>query len=272
MSKTIGLFISISLVFQTATSLANDLSATFGGKDCCFIQKELLTGKTVRRSHSDLCKERIYACSTFKVALAVMAFDSGIFINEESIIKWDGKKHEITAWNRDHDAKSWLSDSVVWVSQKLTPMLGLPKIHSYLKDFHYGNKDFSGGISHAWLSSTLKISPEEQVDFLTRLKLRKLNVKDDAVSNTLAIMPIEISKPNIRLIGKTGSGFSWEDEADKTDSPYRVGWYVGYFSKDSKDYVFATVFKENTQRGKRIFGGAEAKQITKAILENDAKK
>lgn len=47
--------------------------------------------------------------------------------------------------------------SVVWVSQEITQKIGLNKIKNYLKDFDYGNQDFSGdkernnGLTEAWL-------------------------------------------------------------------------------------------------------------------------
>jgi beta-lactamase class D len=36
----------------------------------------------------------------------------------------------------------------------------------------YGNQDISGGIDQFWLSSSLKISPKEQADFMEALYKR----------------------------------------------------------------------------------------------------
>ena len=71
------------------------------------------------------CKKRVSPASTFKVPLALMAFDAGILKDEGSGMKWDGTKTSRQEWNRDQTAASWMKYSVVWFSQRLTPQLGM---------------------------------------------------------------------------------------------------------------------------------------------------
>ncbi|HBS51609.1 MAG TPA: penicillin binding protein transpeptidase domain-containing protein, partial [Coxiellaceae bacterium] len=35
------------------------------------------------------CNERVFACSTFKIPIAIMAFDQKILQDENTVIKWD---------------------------------------------------------------------------------------------------------------------------------------------------------------------------------------
>jgi beta-lactamase class D len=259
----INYFILIScFLSEIAVGATNE---GFGDKSGCIVIREVETGRLVYDSSSPLCKERLYPCSTFKIPLALMAFDQGIINNQSTSFKWDGKSQLIKSWEKDHNPRSWMKDSVVWFSQRITPQLGIGKIQNYLVDFQYGNRDFSGGIEKAWLSSTLKISPEEQLDFLLRLKRRGLKLKSDSIDKVLSILPIEVDEPKLKIYGKTGSGFSWEDPTEKA-SPYRVGWYVGFAKKDAKEYAFAVAFRDKSEKGKFSFGGMEARKIAVSFL------
>lgn len=199
---------------------------------------------------SPLCDTRLSANSTFKIALALMGFQAEIIKDPEASFKWDGKVYSIKSWNKDHDALSWMKDSVVWVSQKLTPLLGMEKTKDFLQKFAYGNQDMSGGLTEAWLSSTLKISPVEQWEFLDKLKNRKLPVSRRARELTLDILPKERAGDFI-LRAKTGSGFS--------SAEGRVGWYVGYFQVLNEMEVFVAAFKEFPQTNS-AYGGPELKE------------
>ena len=117
----------------------------------CFLLYNMKTGQFDKIIGQKNCQERLSPCSTFKVPLAVMAFDSGVLKDESVILKWDGKKGPRAVTNRDQNAKTWIRDSVVWFSQRLTPQIGKRKIDLYLIDFNYGNEDFSAGLTRAWL-------------------------------------------------------------------------------------------------------------------------
>jgi len=47
-------------------------------------------------------------------------------------------------------------------------------MHGWLERLHYGNADTSGEVTQYWLNGTLRISPEEQVDFLRQFYDRTL--------------------------------------------------------------------------------------------------
>jgi beta-lactamase class D len=88
----------------------------FAGQKGCFLLYNMKTKKFEKVIGEKTCRERFVACSTFKVPLSVMAFDSGILKDENQI----GKKAYLEAHNQDHNAKTWMRDSVVWFSQRLT--------------------------------------------------------------------------------------------------------------------------------------------------------
>lgn len=86
------------------------------------------------------------------------------------------KEYELylNVWKYPHNPYTWMRDSCVWYSQVLTQQLGMKRFKEYVDAFHYGNEDVSGdkgqnnGLTHAWLSSSLAISPTEQMQFLQK--------------------------------------------------------------------------------------------------------
>lgn len=246
----------IMTLFAVLTIAASTVEAAPKRRDCLLVA-ELDSGKVVRESDPAFCGERLSPCSTFKIPLALTALDAGV-LDEKQVLKWDGTKQPLKAWEADQDLRGWLKESVVWFSQRLTPKIGLKRIETDLEDFRYGNKDFSGGLTKAWLNSSLKISAREQVDFLRRMRKHELKIAAPTVDKVLAALPAEVDKPDLRIFGKTGSS------GEK--SP-RFGWYVGFMDKGDKRYVFARVFTEEKSKKPKIFGGKEAKADAIKTLE-----
>lgn len=240
--------------FAGTIDFAND----FRDKSGCFILYNLNQEKTIVKYNPDRCEQRISPDSTFKIALSLMAFDQKL-IDPNTVFKWDGRARSLPAWNQDQTPKSWLENSAVWVSQELTPQLGISKIKYYLKQFNYGNQDFDD-LTHAWLSSTLKISAEEQLVFLKALAMGKLNVSSEALLLTKSNMHLETLANGWELYGKTGSGFS------NTHKGYRDGWFVGFIEKADKSYIFVLNFSDTQNPNTTAFGGPEARKIAESIL------
>ena len=83
-----------------------------------------------------------------------------------------------------------MSASVNWYFGYIDEQLGKTSVQEYLQKIGYGNEDLSGNFSSYWMESSLKISPIEQVELLTRLQNQNLgfaseNVK--AVKDTIHI-------------------------------------------------------------------------------------
>lgn len=239
-------------------------------KNACFVLYDLNEKKFVTVSNTANCFERYPAASTFKVPLSVMAFDSKVLQDESTVLKWDGKKGFLPAWDQDHTARSWMKESVVWYSQRLTPKIGAKKIEQYLRGFRYGNEDMSGGLTVAWLTpsaftgsemrNSLQISAIEQTYFLINLWSDKLPATIASQQVTKTILPEEESSKSI-LRGKTGSGFVG------SSFDLRVGWYVGYLEMNQHNYVVVSNFVDKeSPKDDKSFGGKEAKEMAKQQL------
>lgn len=217
------------------------------------------------------CHERLPAASTFKIPLAVMAFDSGLLKSETSPeFKWKGEKTIFEQWNKNQTPTSWMRDSVVWVSQELTSKLGDKKITKYLQDYDFGNADMGGGLKYAWLTpapfiyepmqNTLRISGHEQVKFLEKLWHRELKASREAQDKTIQLMTEDVSPRGSVLTGKTGSGFTNENY------DYRLGWYVGHLKKGNSEYIVVVNFSDKQKQDTTTFGGRDAKELAMKLL------
>lgn len=199
------------------------------------------------------CKTRHAPESTFKLPLALIGFDSGILIDAHTP-EWDYKAEYNS--NRDEekhptDPTRWEKDSVVWFSQQLTQKLGMKKFQSYVDALGYGNKDLSGdtgknnGLTHAWLSSSLKISPVEQVAFVRKFLRQEYKLSPHAYAMTMEIVP-HFATGDWAVRGKTGSGF--ERNKDGTlNRDLQRGWFVGWAEKDGRKILFAKFVSDDVK-------------------------
>ncbi|PSJ60324.1 class D beta-lactamase [Pseudaminobacter soli (ex Li et al. 2025)] len=209
----------------------------------CTVILDAATGKTLHREGT--CSERFNPFSTFKLPLALIGYDAGI-LQDEHTPSWDYKP-QFKAVKRDQktvDPTIWEKDSILWFSRQITRRLGEKRFAGYVSKFGYGNADVSGdpgknnGLTDAWLLSSLKISPDEQADFVRRMLAGQLPVSDKAYAMTKSIIPQFEAKDGWVVHGKTGSG--WLPGKDGKPNRNRpLGWFVGWAEANGRQIVFA---------------------------------
>jgi len=201
------------------------------------------------------CDKRYTPASTFKIAISVMGFYSGILI-DETHPTWNFKPGYVDwldRWKQQHNPKLWLANSCVWYSQIITEKLGMEIFTEYTKRLNYGNQDTSGdkgmdnGLTNCWLSSSLAISPKEQIDFINRLVANKLPVSIDAQEKTKNIMYQETLPNGWELYGKTGNGSQLDADGNKMHDR-QVGWFVGFTRKGEKVITFAYLITDDQKQ------------------------
>lgn len=208
----------------------------------CTLLVDAATGKTLVREGQ--CDRRVTPASTFKVAISLMGYDSGILLDEKAPLLpfREGYVDWFPEWRTAIDPAAWMKQSVVWYSQQVTTRLGAERFQSYLDRFDYGNRDASGnrgkrdGLTEAWLSSSLKISADEQAIFLRKLVNRTLPVSGKAVDMTASLMRYPRLRNGWDLYAKTGSG------AEPGSPPH--GWLVGWTSHGKRTVVFARLVQD----------------------------
>ncbi|MBK8852777.1 MAG: class D beta-lactamase [Saprospiraceae bacterium] len=118
--------------------------------------------------NQDQYKQTFSPASTFKICNSLIGLETGLIQDENFIIPWDSVTRNLV-WDKDHDMKTAFANSTVWYYQELAKRVGGQKMKYWLDKTNYGNADTSGGIDRFWLTGGLRISPEQQIDFLKRL-------------------------------------------------------------------------------------------------------
>lgn len=215
----------------------------FTNIDGTFVLRDMKNDKTFVYN-KERANQRFAPQSTFKVPNSLIGLQVGAVEDEYDIKYWDGVEREIPVWNQDHTLGSAMRNSVVWYYQAMARDIGEKQMEKWVQNISYGNQDISGGIDQFWLSSSLKISPLEEVDFMETLYKETLPFDKDVMKTVKRIM-IQLEGDHYTLYGKTGQGSG-------------IGWYVGFIKTDKHAYSFAT----------NIVGtSADAKNITKEILK-----
>ena len=236
---------------KEATYVYEDLSTYFSGYDGCFVLYNP-EKNTYMIHNKEKSMKRLSPNSTFKIYNSLIGLESGVLKDENTMFKWDGTKHDIESWNRDHTLASAFSNSVVWYYKMLASQVGEKTMQEYVDKIGYGNKDISGGIDKFWLQSSIKISPIEQVELLKEMYDYELTFVKENIDIVKNIMVLSRENGTV-FRGKTGSGVK--------DSKYINGWFVGYVEKEGNVYFFATNIEAAQDAD-----GKHAKNITINIL------
>jgi beta-lactamase class D len=219
-------------------------AAADDGEILCSLVVEAGSGRIHHRSGP--CERRFSPASTFKIPLAVMGFEAGILIDAHTP-RWEPEPGDPINFEREKapiDPTAWEALSVVWYSQHLTRRLGIDRFRGFVEAFDYGNRDVSGnpgkndGLTRAWLSSSLTISPDEQVGFVRRLVDDRLPVSAAAQAAARSILPSFTTAGGWSVHGKTGSG-RLPGRDHRPDPNHPTGWFVGWADKGDRRVIFA---------------------------------
>ncbi|MGI4846352.1 MAG: class D beta-lactamase [Janthinobacterium lividum] len=227
----------------------------------CTLLVDAGTGKALVREGQ--CEQRVTPASTFKVAISLMGYDSGILV-DTATPQWpfrEGYVDWLPEWRTTTSPAAWMKHSVVWYSQQVTTRLGAERFQSYLDRFDYGNRDASGnpgkndGLTQAWLGSSLKISADEQAVFLRKLVNRTLPVSAKAFDMTAALMRHARLRNGWDVYAKTGTG------SEPGSPPH--GWLVGWAVDGGRTVVFARLVQDE----QRESGGRAGLRVRDAFMK-----
>jgi beta-lactamase class D len=243
--------------FAASALLATGFFAPAEARIICTIVADAASGKVIVENGD--CATRVTPASTFKVPLAVMGYDSGFLENAEEPVlpfmegypDWLGE-----VWRQPTGPKRWMEYSVVWYSQQIAKFLGYERLRDYADAFGYGNGDVTGdpgkdnGLERAWIASSLKISPREQVEFLRKLVKHELPVSAEAMDSAMEIVERRDIADGWGVQGKTGMAYSRKpDGTFNYGRPY--GWYVGWARRDERTVVFARLLQDEKKQEPR---------------------
>jgi beta-lactamase class D len=211
----------------------------------------LIDGSTsqIIREFGPSIEERVTPACSFNIALSLMGYDAGVLQNEQTPT-WnfqEGYDDFSESWKSSQTPLTWMTRSCVWFSKIIALQLGFEKIERYLSSFEYGNQDLSGGIvqpgpiNPAWVSSSLKISLKEQVEFVQKMIQGKLPISSKGLQMTKNLLFKEEMAQGWKLFGKTGLGTTIGENGKNL----KVRWFVGWIENDRNFLPFAYLLQEN---------------------------
>ena len=230
-----------------------DLSTYFGEYEGSFVLYDLENDawSIHDMEHATL---RVAPNSTYKIYDALFGLEEEIITPENSFIAWNGKTYPFEAWNADQTLQSAMNSSVNWYFESVDEQLGAANISNYIEEIGYGNENISGDFSTYWMESSLKISPIEQVELLTRLQNNSLGFAPEninAVKDAICLCASDAGT----FYGKTGTG--------RVDGQDVTGWFIGYIETVDNTYFFATNIGADSDAT-----GGNATEITMSILSD----
>jgi len=232
----IAFLIVTTTIAQNSQNDSLTIEKIFDGHTGAFVLFNMQSKEYLRYNRAR-CAKRFLPASTFKIPNSLIGLETGVIPDENFVFKWDGVKRENEEWNKDHTLATAIKFSVVPYYQELARRVGRDRFSGYLERINYGNKTIGEEIDTFWLDNSLKISADEQIDFLKRFFEYKLPFSERSINIVKKILPEE-KYPNSLLKFKTGAG-------TKEDGKW-LGWIVGYIEKKSNVYLFALNIEAKT--------------------------
>lgn len=236
---------------QVQTLNAKDLAKAVGQRQLAFFAKDLHhnTCYTLGPAAFTLSPTlRHTPWSTFKIPNLIIALETGTAPSLDYALPWDPvRRPRASYWPKDWAQQQTLASafqrSAAWYFQDLALKIGSDKYRSWLNTFGYGNIHVKTGDDAFWLNQTLKISPVEQVHFLSRLLADDLPVSPRTLKALDQVAFLKSLSPTAKLYGKTGSG---PVVLNQFDGAFE-GWLVGYVKREGKKpLVYALYAKGKT--------------------------
>ncbi|MGL4774618.1 MAG: penicillin-binding transpeptidase domain-containing protein [Clostridium sp.] len=204
--------------------------------------------------NEEVLDEEISPYSTFKIISTLMGLEKGVITSKNTKLGYDGKKYSNEAWNKDVTLEEAFQSSCVWYFEKLVASLDKSYVQEVLNNLGYGNKDLSAwnnnGHNTFWISSSLKISPREQIEVLRKIFEGESTFKKENIDLLKEIMYVD-GDSIFSIYGKTGS-------AKDTNS-----WFVGIVEVNFEKTYFAIRLKDENIK----LGGNKAKEIGIEIIK-----
>lgn len=210
----------------------------------------------------EMCREQVSPYSTFKIVSTLMGLHNQIITDEESRLGYDGTLYPMETWNADLDLAEAFQSSCVWYFRKLIDEVGQEEVQKELAALNYGNCDCSewegnssssiSGLNGFWLDSSLKISPQEQVEILRDIFEGRTVYSQKEISILKAIMLIETAGDE-KIYGKTGTG-------------NHTGWFTGLAETETGTVYFAVYINDSDNKE---VNGAAAREIAWKLLTEE---
>lgn len=260
--KKISLLFAFLISFTSINAIEFDPKKYFENEKGCFVLHELYT-KNYFKVFDNNCDVQYSPASTYKIPHALIGLETGSIEDPNNLVPWNGHKYWSKHWNQDHTLYTAMKYSVVPYFVNLAAKVGPTEMELYLKKFDYGNQHFSkkGFLLNwqlFWLNNELKISANEQIDFLKKMyenrlavQIKHLNIVKDSLVQQKGTLS--------NSLGENAFVLNWGSKAilsAKTGATDDVGWIVGHIKTAEKEFVFSYVTTLKHRKFKKAMAAA----------------
>lgn len=212
--------------------------------------------------NKDMAEQEVSPYSTFKIISTLIGLHNDIIKDETSTMNYDGTQYPNPEWNENLTLQKAFQTSCIWYFHQIINNVGEQEVKKELSELEYGNCDVSAWegsninpykeLNGFWLGSSLKISPYEQVEVLSKIFEGKSFYDSQNVEILKKIMLIEDEQEK-KVYGKTGSGTNGE------------AWFIGFTEKGQQREYFAVYLEDSLQ--KERVSSSLAQEIALKIIE-----
>lgn len=192
--------------------------------------------------------ERVSPGTSFKILNTLIGIQTGNIENENTVIKDSADTNKLTL------SKAF-KNSFIPYFQALAHRIGKDSMKLWIDSISYGNKNINGPVDSFWLNNQLKISPDEQLGFMSKLYFSQLPFQKYAQQMVQDEM-LQEDNTLYKLSYTTGT-FS-----DEKDTP--SAWALGWIEENRHVYFFVTLIK-STDKNQDV--KTVAINITRSILK-----
>lgn len=246
---------------ETAEEEILDLSNAFNNINGCAVLYSPSENK-YSLYNKDMAEQEASPYSTFKIIAALVGLHNNIIKDETSTMNYNGTQYRNSQWNGNLTLEKAFQTSCVWYFYQIINSVGEETVKKELGELKYGNCDVSEWegsrinpyeeLNGFWLGSSLKISPYEQVEVLSKIFEGKSFYDDESIEILKKIMLIQDNEEK-KIYGKTGSRSNGE------------AWFIGFAEKGKQRQYFAVYLNDSLQ--KEEVSSSVAKEIALKIVE-----
>lgn len=190
----------------------------YGIDSGCFIMRDH-AHEVIHYYNKARSTQRYTPASTFKILNSLIALETGVVADENTVIPWDGVRREDSVWNRDMGMREAFRVSNVPYYQELARRIGPQNYQRYMDTIKYGNMKIGPKADAFWLDNSLQITADEQIGFIRKLYFKELPFLERNQEIVTNMMLHEDTADN-RFYYKTGWG--------QTAKGAELFWVVGF--------------------------------------------
>jgi beta-lactamase class D len=201
----------------------------------CFSIMNNATGKFTVYNLSRYRDSVYLPASTFKIVNSLIGLQTGKIVNDSMVIKWDGVKRWLDAWNRDLTMYEAFRVSSLPYYQEVARRIGKDTMQMWLDSLKYGAQTdtshvvIRSAVDSFWIDNSIKITPDQNLGLVKKLYFNELPFFKSYQEVVKRAMLFE-NNTNYRLGYKTGWG------TRENGNP--LGWIVGWIEENNHPYFF----------------------------------